>query len=98
MKKILLVLGTVGLLVGCSNATKEKMGFVKKAPDEFMIVSRAPLTLPPDYDLKPLNENTKTSIEQKEQKFQGLSGGERKLMIVVDAQETSDSIERMADQ
>lgn len=39
-------------LAGCSG-TKETLGLNKKAPDEFQVVKRAPLSLPPDYTLRP---------------------------------------------
>ena len=39
-------------LGGCTNA-KKALGLEKTAPDEFNIVSRAPLSLPPDYSLRP---------------------------------------------
>jgi hypothetical protein len=39
-------------LAACSNA-KEKLGLNKQAPDEFQVVKRAPLAMPPDYDLRP---------------------------------------------
>ncbi len=42
---------TIGL-TGCSG-TKEKLGLTRKAPDEFAVVKRAPLTLPPNYNLRP---------------------------------------------
>jgi hypothetical protein len=29
------------------------MGLTKKSPDEFQVVSRAPLSMPPDYSLRP---------------------------------------------
>ncbi len=37
---------------GCSEARKT-FGFERTVPDEFAVVSRAPLTMPPDYALKP---------------------------------------------
>ena len=37
---------------GCSN-TKELLGMTKHSPDEFQVVSRAPLSMPPDYSLRP---------------------------------------------
>ncbi len=49
----------IGLLVislvmtGCSDGFKEQIGLGKRAPDEFKVVSRAPLSLPPDYNLAP---------------------------------------------
>ncbi len=56
MKKqtlITLFLTTIALsLTGCSGA-KEKMGLTRKAPDEFAVVKRAPLEIPPEYALRP---------------------------------------------
>ena len=37
---------------GCSSL-KETLGLSKQSPDEFKVVSRAPLSMPPDYNLKP---------------------------------------------
>ena len=37
---------------GCSDA-RRALGLEKSPPDEFQVVSRAPLTLPPDYSLRP---------------------------------------------
>ena len=39
-------------LAGCSNA-KESLGLNRSAPDEFMVVKHAPLSMPPDYNLVP---------------------------------------------
>lgn len=43
-------------LSACSTATKEKLGLSKKAPNEFMVAPRAPLSLPPEYNLRPVVE------------------------------------------
>lgn len=40
------------VLGACSNA-KETLGLTKQAPDEFAVVKRAPLAMPPDYSLRP---------------------------------------------
>jgi hypothetical protein len=49
----LLGLGLLGPgLAGCQN-TKEMLGLTKRSPDEFQVVSRAPLSMPPDYSLRP---------------------------------------------
>ena len=42
----------VPALAGCSN-TKEMLGLTKRSPDEFQVVSRAPLSMPPDFSLRP---------------------------------------------
>lgn len=39
-------------LGGCSQA-RQALGLDKQAPDEFQVVARAPLSLPPDYNLRP---------------------------------------------
>lgn len=39
-------------LAACSNV-KESIGLNKRAPDEFSVVSKAPLIIPPDYNLRP---------------------------------------------
>ncbi|WP_421782893.1 DUF3035 domain-containing protein [Kiloniella litopenaei] len=40
-------------VTGCSDDLKEQIGLGKRAPDEFKVVARAPLSLPPDYNLAP---------------------------------------------
>ena len=55
MKKIT-ILGVLAIslvVTGCSDSFKEQIGLGKRAPDEFRVVSRAPLSLPPDYNLAP---------------------------------------------
>ena len=50
---IALLAGLISLgLTGCSG-TKETLGLTKHAPDEFAVIKRAPLTLPPNYTLRP---------------------------------------------
>ncbi|MGE4278302.1 MAG: DUF3035 domain-containing protein [Magnetospirillum sp.] len=39
-------------LSGCAEA-KRAMGYDKSPPDEFQVVSRAPLVVPPDFSLRP---------------------------------------------
>jgi Protein of unknown function (DUF3035) len=42
------------LLAGCAQgAVQDVLGMGKRSPDEFAVVSRAPLILPPDYGLRP---------------------------------------------
>ena len=40
------------MLAGCSGA-KETLGLTRSSPDEFAVVRRAPLALPPSYGLRP---------------------------------------------
>ena len=44
----------VGWLAACSlEGTREMLGMGKQVPDEYLVVERAPLTLPPNFDLRP---------------------------------------------
>lgn len=40
-------------LSGCGDSTKRVLGLSRTAPDEFQVVTRAPLTQPPDLSLRP---------------------------------------------
>ncbi len=54
MKHILVTasLAMLTALAGCSGAA-ESLGFGRKAPDEFAVVERPPLSIPPDFELRP---------------------------------------------
>lgn len=52
-----LALSLAGGLGGCSKA-REAFGLAKSAPDEFAVVTRAPLSMPPDYGLRPPSPGT----------------------------------------
>ncbi len=52
LNTVLLSLLAAGTLSACSNA-KETLGLTRSAPDEFAVVKRAPLEMPPDYGLRP---------------------------------------------
>lgn len=56
MTKPIIVMATVlaasVVASGCSSVQRS-MGMTRTAPDEFRVVTRAPLTLPPDYSLRP---------------------------------------------
>ncbi len=41
------------LALGACADTRKAIGWEKSTPDEFRVVSRAPLTLPPDFGLRP---------------------------------------------
>ena len=45
-------LAGVLLLAGCSDF-KKSIGLEQGMPDEFAVESRAPLTIPPEFDLRP---------------------------------------------
>lgn len=53
VRNISLMVFCAGLLAGCSTSTREALGIKKQAPDEFKVVSNPPLSLPPQFSLRP---------------------------------------------
>ena len=56
MKKISIYIFLCSIAFGlaaCGHDTKQKLGLVHTSPDEFTVTHRAPLAMPPDYDLRP---------------------------------------------
>ncbi len=49
----LLALAGVALGLSACGGFQESLGMTKQSPDEFRVVSRAPLTVPPDFQLRP---------------------------------------------
>jgi hypothetical protein len=49
----IVVAACAALYLGGCEQTRELLGQTKKAPDEFAVYSRAPLSLPPEYALRP---------------------------------------------
>jgi len=49
----LLIVAGLALTVAACGGFRNSLGLNKQSPDEFRVVSRAPLTLPPDYNLRP---------------------------------------------
>jgi len=50
----ILVLGASALALGaCSTSQRQAIGLTKVTPDEFVTVASAPLTVPPEYGLRP---------------------------------------------
>jgi hypothetical protein len=50
-------------LTACGQETKENWGLVKTAPDEFAVITRAPLSVPPDYALRPPKPGAQRPME-----------------------------------
>lgn len=48
-----LILATSLLPLNACSGTSEKLGLQKKTPDEFAVLKRAPLEMPPDFSLRP---------------------------------------------
>lgn len=54
MRKNIVAVGVAGLLLlgGC-DSVRETVGLTKRPPDEFTIITKAPLVIPPDFSLRP---------------------------------------------
>lgn len=91
---VLAALAAAGLVGGCQTTVQETFGIGKRAPDEFQIVKRQPLIMPPDSTLRPprpgeVGPATQTTSVQAREVLTGtaapapdttLSGGEQALL------------------
>jgi hypothetical protein len=73
---ITVLVAVSALLAGCES-TKKVLGLEKRSPDEFAVYSRAPLSLPPDYNLRPPapGETRPQEVTPTTQAEQALRGG-----------------------
>lgn len=51
--RIVLLGLSAAALSACGSPLSESLGYGKESPDEFAIVTKAPLVIPPDYSLRP---------------------------------------------
>lgn len=51
--RVLALVTSGALLAGCGSGIQDTLGLNKKAPDEFSVVRNAPLSLPPNFALRP---------------------------------------------
>lgn len=72
MKKTVLFLICISILSGCG-LTRRDLGLEKETPDEMLVVSRAPLSIPPEFNLRPIVE----IVEDDNAEF---SAGEKALL------------------
>ncbi|MFQ5785131.1 MAG: DUF3035 domain-containing protein [Alphaproteobacteria bacterium] len=105
---VVVVLGLA--LAACSNI-KQQIGIGKTAPDEFNVVIRAPLSLPPDYSLRPptpgenrpqeaaVQDRAKAALYGAASKRRAAgepnSAGERALLALADAGRARPDIRRI---
>ncbi len=84
IKKLnILAIGCMVLtLSGCESA-KEQLGMNRHAPDEFAVLQRAPLELPPDYSLRPPQPGAPRPQEQT------VSSDQPRTLVFGNAQEST---------
>jgi Protein of unknown function (DUF3035) len=69
MIRAMLLTGGTLLLAGCDNGGLSRtFGLTRDAPDEFAVTTRAPLSLPPDYNLRPPRPGAPRPQELSEQR------------------------------
>lgn len=55
------LIASLFMLAACDGTTvQEKLGISRPAPDEFSVIARPPLTVPPEFDLKPPQKYSKS--------------------------------------
>ena len=89
MKALLTVAALAGatMMAGCGGDVAETLGLGKQSPDEFTVVRRAPLSVPPDMRLRPprpgqVADNRITSEESVRETVFGRSDAGRPLMAI----------------
>ena len=60
--KMTMVIGLAATLSACGSDRDNALGYGKNAPDEFNVVRKAPLILPPDFNLRPPSSNSARPI------------------------------------
>ncbi|MBC7906037.1 MAG: DUF3035 domain-containing protein [Rhodospirillaceae bacterium] len=75
---------------GCTDA-RRALGYEKAPPDEFQVVERAPLALPPDFSLRPPSPGAVRPQEgnTRDQARQALTGSARAMTTPVSSQNRS---------
>ncbi|WOF73050.1 DUF3035 domain-containing protein [Parvibaculaceae bacterium PLY_AMNH_Bact1] len=53
LTRVILLGLSAAALSACGSSLSDSLGYGKEAPDEFAIVTKAPLVIPPDYSLRP---------------------------------------------
>ena len=61
--KILPVLALPLVLAACSGDAERVLGLTRDVPDEFTVTTRAPLSLPPDFSVRPPNPGARRPQE-----------------------------------
>lgn len=106
LKTIMLVLGVSAGLVACGG-NNSIFSYNKNAPNEFDVVTKAPLIIPPDYNLRPPSRDAKgpkqASVNEQAKEIligvqptqqQNMSAIERSLLTRANAANSSDEIRK----
>lgn len=61
MRKLLAPLLYLILISGCSSELKKSLGITKSEPDEYAVLKRPPLSVPPGFELQPPHDDSKNT-------------------------------------
>lgn len=95
----LIILFGLTVLSACSGSgVGQVLGLDKEAPDEFTVVTRAPLTLPPDFGLRPPDPRNQRIEDEKvkntaEAALFGVTSNKQKRVALNDAKKKYDGAE-----
>ena len=101
--KIYFILTCIILLLNSCGGVKEKIGIIKKAPDEFQVYESKPLSVPPNFELRPpaegeilANENDESIIFSDENNIdKNLTLSDEILLISLGEKETEKNIRKI---
>lgn len=86
------------LLGGCSDSLTRTFGLTRDAPDEFSVTTRAPLSLPPDFALRPPRPGAPRPQEQSDRAQAELALAPQGALANAAPAETSPGQEALLDQ
>jgi hypothetical protein len=87
MMRMGMACGLLVLLTACGEGSaRDFVGLGRRSPDEFSVVSRPPLTVPPDFSLRPPQEGGAVNDSQADAKARALVTGEQSPETVYDGQ------------
>jgi hypothetical protein len=89
----LLALAVFGLAACDSSSLRRSLGLDSRGPDEFRVVSRAPLDVPPDYGLRPPQPGAArpNELSVREQAKQTVFGADAASVKIVTGRTTGES-------
>ena len=101
--KIYFILTCIILLLNSCGGVKEKIGIIKKAPDEFQVYESKPLSVPPNFELRPpaegeilANENDESIIFSDENNIdKNLTLSDEMLLISLGEKEIEKNIRKI---
>ncbi len=86
---------------GCGDKVKKEMGFGKKSPDEYQVITNKPLSLPPNYDLIPPSEEAQNEVainEDKDVEEKKLTESDKSILVLLDADKADPQIRVILDE